>query len=99
MFTRFPDNGDLLNPTTAEVFTINADGTGLTQLTFNSVEERAPAQAEKALIPQGRTACSVGAACYRAALWEGFLFGDFQRLPGRSGSAASLLSSMDYLIN
>ncbi len=43
MFTRFPDNGDLLNPTTAEVFTINADGTGLTQLTFNSVEERAPA--------------------------------------------------------
>lgn len=42
VFTRFSATDNLQNPTGAEVFTIHPDGTGLTQLTFNSVEERAP---------------------------------------------------------
>jgi Tol biopolymer transport system component len=42
-FTRFSNkSGNLQTPTDAEVWTINPDGTGLTQLTFNEVEERAP---------------------------------------------------------
>jgi Tol biopolymer transport system component len=42
VFTRFSDTDNLLNPTGAEIFTIHPDGTGLTQLTHNSVEERGP---------------------------------------------------------
>ena len=47
MFTRHDVNdnpaGPVFNYTTAEIWVINADGTGLDRLTFNSVEERSPA--------------------------------------------------------
>jgi len=42
LFTRFRADDNLQTPTSAEVFYIRPDGTGLTQLTFNAVEERAP---------------------------------------------------------
>jgi Tol biopolymer transport system component len=42
LFTRFRADDNPQTPTSAEVFHINPDGTGLTQLTFNDVEERAP---------------------------------------------------------
>ncbi len=42
LFTRFLASDNPLTPASAEVFHINPDGTGLTQLTFNGVEERAP---------------------------------------------------------
>ena len=42
LFTRFRADDNLQTPTSAEVFHIRPDGTGLTQLTFNAVEERAP---------------------------------------------------------
>jgi Tol biopolymer transport system component len=42
LFTRFSAADNPQTPTSAEVFYISPDGTGLTQLTFNAVEERAP---------------------------------------------------------
>jgi Tol biopolymer transport system component len=41
-FTSHPVTDDPLNSVLAEIFVINADGTGLTRLTFNAEEERAP---------------------------------------------------------
>ena len=41
-FTRFSAADNPQTPTSAEVFNINPDGTGLTQLTVNDVEERSP---------------------------------------------------------
>jgi TolB protein len=42
LFTRFSADDNLQTPTSAEVFYIGPDGTGLTQLTSNAVEERGP---------------------------------------------------------
>jgi Tol biopolymer transport system component len=42
-FAGVPLPGNPFNYPTKEIFVINPDGTGLTQLTFNSYEERAPA--------------------------------------------------------
>ena len=43
MFTNWDVADSPLIPTSAEIWTINPDGSGLTQLTNNFVEERAPA--------------------------------------------------------
>ena len=42
VFTRHPVTDDPIRSNLAEIYTINVDGTGLTQLTFNTEEERAP---------------------------------------------------------
>ena len=41
-FTSHPTSDDPNNSSHAEIYTINPDGTGLTRLTFNNYEERAP---------------------------------------------------------
>jgi Tol biopolymer transport system component len=43
VFTSKPTSDDPRNPVHAEIYVMNPDGTGLTQLTFNDYEERAPA--------------------------------------------------------
>jgi Tol biopolymer transport system component len=43
VFTNFDVGDSPTIPTSAEIWTINPDGSGLAQLTFNAVEERAPA--------------------------------------------------------
>lgn len=42
VFTSHPASDDPINSVHTEIYTINPDGTGLTQLTFNNYEERAP---------------------------------------------------------
>jgi len=42
-FTSHPPSDNPINPIHAEIYVINPDGTGLTRLTFNNYEERAPA--------------------------------------------------------
>jgi len=41
-FTSHPPSDNPINPIHAEIYVINPDGTGLTRLTFNNYEERAP---------------------------------------------------------
>jgi TolB protein len=41
-FTSHPPSDNPINPIHAEIYVINPDGTGLTRLTFNDYEERAP---------------------------------------------------------
>jgi Tol biopolymer transport system component len=41
-FTSHPTSDDPINSSHAEIYVINPDGTGLTRLTFNNYEERAP---------------------------------------------------------
>ena len=43
VFTSINEGDHPQTPTSAEIWTINPDGNGLTRLTFNEVEERAPA--------------------------------------------------------
>jgi TolB protein len=43
VFTSFDVSDSPMIPTSAEIWTINPDGSGLAQLTFNTLEERAPA--------------------------------------------------------
>jgi TolB protein len=41
-FTSHPSSDDPINPIHTEIYVINPDGTGLTRLTYNDYEERAP---------------------------------------------------------
>jgi TolB protein len=51
-FTSHPISDDPINSVHAEIYTINLDGTGLTRLTFNDYEERAPSWS-----PDARALC------------------------------------------